>query len=66
MAINRFSKSAPMQWKLPKTPLEPLMYALEKKQQRYDIGYQLADQLADQEIKALQADRARANELTRG
>lgn len=46
--------------------MEALGFALEQKQKRYDTAYELADKLADQQIQALQADRARANELTRG
>lgn len=66
MAINRFSKTTPVQFVLPKTPLEPLIGALESKQRRYDQGFALADELSNQYIDALEQDRARANAITGG
>lgn len=66
MAANRFERSAPVQFDLYETPLEPLMMALEAKQRRYDTGYQLAEQLGEVSLDALQQDRPRANELVSG
>lgn len=66
MSINRFSQTTPVQFVLPKTPLEPLVAALESKQQRYDAGFALADELSNKYIDSLEQDRARANAITGG
>lgn len=63
---NRFDQFAPLTFNLPETPLEPLAGALQAKQQMYDTSQNLADDLANQYIDALQQDQGRANALTSG
>lgn len=64
--INRFDQFTPLTFNLPETPLEPLAGALQAKQQMYDTSQNLADDLSNQYIDALQKDQARANALTSG
>lgn len=66
MAINRFDQFAPLEFRMPETPLQPLIGALEAKQTRYDQSFAMADELSNQYIDALEQDQARANTLTQG
>lgn len=66
MAVNRYDQFTPMTFKLPETPLEPLAGALQAKQQMYDTSQNLADELSNKYIDALEQDQGRANALTSG
>ena len=53
-------------FKLPETPLEPLMMALNAKQKRFDVSKELSDTIYDAAIDALPQDRKRADEIVGG
>jgi hypothetical protein len=58
-AINRYTQRTPAQPDFYKTPLEPMLAALQMKQQKYDQYAALADEIGATSIDALDADRAR-------
>jgi hypothetical protein len=66
MSVNRFSKSAPTEFYFGTVPLQPLMMALQNKQQRFDMGMQAADEIYNVNVNALDADRDEANQMTTG
>lgn len=63
---NRYYYSAPTEFKLEETPLQPLMMALNAKQKRFDVSKQLSDDIYDSAIDALPQDRKRADEIVGG
>lgn len=66
MPWNRYETYQPSQYSLPKVDLGILANVLQAKQQRYDAAYQMAEELKNKQIDALQQDQALANKLTTG
>lgn len=61
MAINRFSKSAPTEFYFGTVPLQPLLMALQNKQEKFTEGMQAADELYNVSFDTLEQDRAEAD-----
>lgn len=63
MATNLYDQPRPLEFKFSRTPLEPLAAALQMKQKRFDTYRAAADELSQQQLPSLQADRPRANAI---
>lgn len=64
--FSRYEQYQPSQYLLPKVDLGILANVLQAKQQRFDTGYELANQLKNKYIDPLQADKPLANTLEQG
>lgn len=63
MAWNRYENYQTSEYQLPKADLNILSSVLQAKQQRWDTSYELAQELKNKYIDALQQDNPRAREL---
>lgn len=64
MATNRYDNIQPLNFDFSKTQLQPLVAALQAKQQRYNQNFAVADELSSKYIDALDVDKPRANRIT--